>query len=104
MGTHVYGNAVIQSLANHRLPLNVYVFPVFDWQSLDVFAVQVKGDRLRLHAEANLVPVAVEEVVDFRILEHSSDGVFRQPNCIVLHGFVLTVQTDGHLEGTGKRR
>lgn len=95
--THVNRHAVIQPLANHSLALDVDVLPVFNRQGLDVFAVQVQRHGLGLHAQGNLVPVAVKQVVDFRVLEHSSDSVLRQPDSVVLHRLVLTVQTDGHL-------
>lgn len=93
----VNGDAVVKPLPDHRLPLDVDVLPVLDGQSLDVFAVQVQRHGLGLHAQTDLVPVAVEQVVDFGVLEHSSDGVFGESDRVVLHGLVLTVQADGHL-------
>lgn len=95
--THINWNAVIQPLPNHCLSLDINVLPVFNWQSLDVFAVQVQRHGLGFHTEGNLVPVAVKQVVNFRVLEHSSDSIFCQADSVVLHRLVLTVQADGHL-------
>lgn len=97
VNTYINWHTIIQPLANHCLPLDINVLPVFNGQSLDMFAVQVQRYRLGLHAEANLVPAAVKQVVNFRILEHSSDSILCQPDSIVLHRLVLTVQPNGHL-------
>lgn len=99
MSTHINWHAVIQPLPDHSLPLDVDVLSLFDWKGLDVFAVQEQGHRLGLHAEGNLVPVAVKQVVDSRILEHSSNSIFGHPNGVVLHRFVLTIQPDRYLKG-----
>lgn len=97
MKTHINWHTVIQPLPNHCLPLDINVLPVLNGQSLDVFAVQVQRHRLGLHAEGNLVPAAVKQVVNFGVLEHSSDSILCQPDSVVLHRLVLTVQADGHL-------
>lgn len=97
--THIDWHAVVQPLPDHRLPLDVDVLPVFDGQSLDEFAVQVQRHGLGLHAEADLVPAAVKQVVNFGVLEHSSDSILRQADSVVLHRLVLAVQADGHLTG-----
>lgn len=99
--THVDGHAVVQTLPNHRLPLDVDVLPVLDGQRLDEFAVQVQRHRLGLHAQGDLVPVAVKQVVDAVVLEHGPHGVLRQAHGVVLHRFVLAVQADGHLSSRG---
>lgn len=98
--THVDGHAVVQPLPDDRLPLDVDVLPVLDGQRLDVLAVQVERHRLGLHAEGDLVPVAVKQVVDAVVLEHGPHGVLRQTHGVVLHRFVLSVQTDGHLSSS----
>lgn len=67
-----------------------------------MFAVQVQRHRLGLHAEGDLVPVAVKQVVDSVVLEHGPHGVLRQAHGVVLHRFVLSVQTDGHLSSRGE--
>lgn len=95
--TDINRHAVIQPLPDHCLPLDVNVLPVFNGKSLDEFAVQVQRNGLGLHAEGNLVPVAVKQVVNLGVLEHSSDGVFCQADSVILHCLVLAVQTDGHL-------
>lgn len=95
--THINWNTVIQPLPNHCLSLDINVVPVFDGQSLDVLAVQVQRHRLGFHAEGNLVPVAIKQVVNLRVLEHSSDSIFCQADSIVLHRLVLAIQADGHL-------
>lgn len=100
--TYVDGHAVVQPLPDHSLPLDVYVLSVLDGQRLDVFAVQVQRHRLGLHAQGDLVPVAVKQVVDSVVLEHGPHGVLRQTHGVVLHRFVLAVQTDGHLSVRGR--
>lgn len=95
--TYINWNTVIQPLPNHCLSLDINVLPVFNWQCLDVFAVQIQRYRLGFHTEGNLVPAAVKQVVNFGVLEHSSDSIFCQADSIVLHRLVLTVQADGHL-------
>lgn len=67
-----------------------------------MLAVQVERHRLGLHAEGDLVPVAVKQVVDAVVLEHGPHGVLRQTHGVVLHRFVLSVQTDGHLSSRGE--
>lgn len=95
--THINRHTVVHSLANYSLPVDIYVFSVFNGQSLDVFAVQIQRDRLGLYAKSNFMPIAVKQVVNFRVFEHSSDSIFCQPHSIVLHRLVLAVQTNGHL-------
>lgn len=95
---HIDWHTVVQPLPDHGLPLDVDVLPVFDGQSLDVFAVQVQRHGLGLHTQGDLVPVAVEQVVNLVVLEHGPDGVFCQADGVVLHRLVLPVQADGHLD------
>lgn len=103
--THINWHAVIQPLPNHCLSLNIDVLAVLNGQSLDVFTVQVQRDRLGLHTESNLVPVAVKQAVNFRVFKYSSDSIFCEPNSVVLHCLVLAIQTNGHLtENISERR
>lgn len=102
MRTHINWHTVIQPLPDHCLPLDVNVLSVLKGQSLDMFAVQVQRYRFGVHTEGNLMPAAVKEVVNFRVLEHSSDSILCQSNSVVLYCLVLTIQTDGNLTGQRK--
>lgn len=95
--TYINGDAIIQAFANHSLSLNVNIFPVFNRQHLHQSAVYVKWDSLWLNAEGNFVPAAVKKITDSCISEDHSHGVLGEPNGIVLHSFVLSVQSDRDL-------
>lgn len=101
--TYINWHTVIQPFPNHCLPLDINVLSVFYRQRLDVLAIQVQRHRLGLHTESNLVPVAVKQVVDLRVFEHSPHSIFCKAHSVVLHCLVLTVQTDGHLTGQKHR-
>lgn len=97
--TYINGDTVIQAFANHSLSLNVNVFPVFNGQHLHQLAVYVQRDGLGLDAEGDFVPVAVEQVTDPCVSEDHPDSVLGEPNGVVLHSFVLSVQPDRDLQG-----
>lgn len=93
----VDGHTVVEPLADDGLALNVDVLSLLQGQCVDVFAVQVQRHGLGLHADGDLVPVAVEQIVHLRVFEHGSDRVLRETRGVVLHRFVLPVQSDGNL-------
>lgn len=97
-GTYINRDTVVQAFANHSLPLNVNIFPIFNRQHLHQSAVYVKRDSLWLNAEGNFVPATVKKITDSCISEDNSHSVLGEPNGIVLQSFVLSIQSDWNLQ------
>lgn len=97
-GAYINGNAVIESLADDSLSLDVNVFSFLYGRRVNVLAVQEQGHRFGVHPHANLMPVAIKQVFHLWVLKDCPDRIFRQAHGVVLHCLVLSIQTDGHLE------
>lgn len=95
--TYVNRYAVIDSLSDDGLSLDIDILSVLDGHRLNVFAVQEERHRLGVHPHSDLMPVTVKQAVHFWVLKDGPDRILSQTHCIVLHRSVLAVQTDGNL-------